>query len=217
MLLDHDETTVDSTTSIHYPAHVETMRLLRPDCEPVTLDSWYNMNFHPGIMGFYKDILKLSPVELEEEFRIWRSYTEKIIPEFFDGIFDSLEEYKKKGGIIIINSHSQKDIIEKHFKHYNKEHLVDHIFGWDHDENKRKPNKWIVDETQRLYNVSLDEILVIDDLKPGFDMAKSAGVEFAWSAWAHNIPEIRKFMEQNADHVLEKVDDFKELILKEAP
>ena len=43
LLLDHDDTTVDSTASIHYPAHVESVRALRPDLEPCTLREWFEV------------------------------------------------------------------------------------------------------------------------------------------------------------------------------
>ena len=43
LLLDHDDTTVDSTASIHYPAHVESVRALRPDLEPCSLREWFEV------------------------------------------------------------------------------------------------------------------------------------------------------------------------------
>ena len=43
LLLDHDDTTVDSTASIHYPAHVESVRALRPDLEPCSLRRWFEV------------------------------------------------------------------------------------------------------------------------------------------------------------------------------
>ena len=39
--------------------------------------------------------------------------------------------------------------------------------------------------------------MVVDDLKPGYDMAHAAGVPFAAACWAYDVPEIRQFMEAN--------------------
>ena len=33
ILIDHDDTAVDSTEAVHYPAHVEALRILRPGRE----------------------------------------------------------------------------------------------------------------------------------------------------------------------------------------
>ncbi len=57
IILDHDDTAVDSTADIHYPAHLETMRVLRPDDDIISLDQWLLKNFHPGIMNYMKNEL----------------------------------------------------------------------------------------------------------------------------------------------------------------
>jgi phosphoglycolate phosphatase/pyrophosphatase PpaX len=41
------------------------------------------------------------------------------------------------------------------------------------------------------------ELLVVDDLKPGYDMAKTAAVPFAAAGWANDIPQIERFMRAN--------------------
>ena len=42
-----------------------------------------------------------------------------------------------------------------------------------------------------------EEMLVVDDLKPGYDMARAAGVPFAAAGWANDIEEIEQFMRKN--------------------
>ena len=39
---------------------------------------------------------------------------------------------------------------------------------------------------------------MIDDLKPGFDMAEACGVDFAAVGWSNDIPEIERFMRRNS-------------------
>jgi len=43
LLLDHDDTTVASTETIHYPAHIESIRSIRPDLEPCSLEKWFEV------------------------------------------------------------------------------------------------------------------------------------------------------------------------------
>ena len=49
-------------------------------------------------------------------------------------------------------------------------------------------------EVLRRTGLSPDRALVIDDLKPGYDMAMACGVPFAAAGWANDIPEIETFM-----------------------
>ena len=57
------------------------------------------------------------------------------------------------------------------------------------------------------YSLSPSEILVVDDLKPGYDMARAAGVDFAAAGWAYDVPEIEDFMRENCDYYLKSVSD----------
>ena len=47
------------------------------------------------------------------------------------------------------------------------------------------------------FDLRPSEILMIDDLKPGYDMAAAVGVDFAAVGWAYEIPEIEGFMRKN--------------------
>ena len=38
---------------------------------------------------------------------------------------------------------------------------------------------------------------MIDDLKPGYDMAVKTGVDFAAAGWANDVAEIEQFMRRN--------------------
>ena len=190
LILDHDDTAVDSTSKIHYPAHLEAMKRLRPDFKPVTLDEWFGKNFHPGIMEFLSGELNFNNEELKKEFLIWRSYTENQIPDFFPGFVDVLAEFRGRGGIVTVVSHSDVDIIEKHYREGAGDHefFPDLIFGWDDDETKRKPNTYPVDCILKQYNLSSGDVLILDDLKPGVLMGKAAGISVAAAGWGHCIP-----------------------------
>ena len=45
------------------------------------------------------------------------------------------------------------------------------------------------------YGLSPSELLVVDDMKSGFDMAQARSVPFAWAGWGRqNLPEVAAFM-----------------------
>jgi phosphoglycolate phosphatase/pyrophosphatase PpaX len=212
LFLDHDDTAVDSSSTVHYPAHVEAMRVLRPGRPPVSLEGWFLKNFEPGIMPYLVGELGLSAEELAAEFEIWRSFTTRCTPHFFPGFLEALGEYRAAGGRIAVISHSEPEVIRGHYRAAGP--LVpDLVFGWHEEEQKRKPSPWPVQEALRHLDVPAERALVLDDLKPGVLMARAAGVAAAGAGWAHSIPRIRDYMRSNCLAYFETVRAFREFLL----
>ncbi|HUJ73204.1 MAG TPA: HAD hydrolase-like protein, partial [bacterium] len=185
VLVDHDDTAVDSTTEIHYPAHVESLRVLRPGRTPPTSDQWILHNFH-GIMEYLEQDLGLSREELDRELVIWRSFSTTRVPSFFPGFLALLADFRAAGGRVAVVSHSEADVIASHYRGADGPRVEpDLIFGWDNDAARRKPSAWPVMEALRRFGCAPAEALVVDDLKPGILMARAAGVDFAAAGWAH--------------------------------
>lgn len=212
LILDHDDTVVKSTPDIHYPSFVEALKVLRPDMKPLCLEEFVSYCFDPGFSGLCKDIIGLSSEEQDYQYRVWKSYTNTKIPEFYPGLAELIIEYKQSGGIIAVVSHSESEQINRDYM-MNCKFTPDLIFGWDMEEHKRKPNPYPIMEIMREFNLNKDEMLVVDDLKPGLDMAKSCSIAFAGAGWSHIVPEIRDYMKLNSDYYFSTVDSFKEFIL----
>jgi phosphoglycolate phosphatase/pyrophosphatase PpaX len=215
LILDHDDTAVDSTSSIHYPAHLEIMRRLRPDHTPVSLEGWFRKNYNPGIFEYYTEELGFDDREIELEYTIWREFTQTKIPEFYDGFMDLLVEYKDRGGIITVVSHSDVDIIKSHYNHHANGNALEPeiIFGWDIDSEKRKPNPYPVESILSELQIAREEALILDDLKPGAKMGRTTGVAVGAAGWGHQIPEIRKDMEGICDFYFTRVEEFRNFLL----
>jgi phosphoglycolate phosphatase/pyrophosphatase PpaX len=215
LVLDHDDTAVDSTATIHYPAHVEVMRILRPDHVPISLKEWFLKNFDPGIMEYLTEELQFDETEIEKEYEVWRDFTTSRTPRFYPGFIDALHSYRNRGGIVAVVSHSEKSLIERDYHHHRGSVIFtpDIIFGWDYDENKRKPSLYPVHTIMKTFGLAADELLVVDDLKPGVVMAQAAGIAVAAAGWSHGIAEIREYMEQNCIAYLNSVSEFESLIL----
>lgn len=81
------------------------------------------------------------------------------------------------------------------------------------EEKQRKPSPYPIIEIMRRFNLDNNEILVVDDLKPGLDMARSCNVTFAAAGWSHIIPEIKNYMKANSDYYFSTVDSLKEFIV----
>ena len=76
----HDDTTVDSTPCIHYPAFLKSLELLRPD-KYLTIEEFWTKNFSPGLGPFYREELGFNEDEMRQEFEIWHTYVSGIIPD----------------------------------------------------------------------------------------------------------------------------------------
>lgn len=96
-------------------------------------------------------------------------------------------------------SHSAQDnILRDYGVHFGME--PDCIFGWELGPERRKPSPYPIDEILSRYGVSPRELLVVDDMKSGYDMAKTRGVDFAWAGWSRQtVPEVAEFMSQYSD------------------
>ena len=212
LILDHDDTVIASTADIHYPAYLEIMRRLRPSLRPLTLDGWFLKNFEPGISAYLADELGLDKEELEAEYRIWREFTTRNQASFFGGMTDFLIEYQGSGGKISVISHSEKDLILKDYRFCTGGRVKpDLVFGWEVEEQHRKPDPWPVEQTLERLGVGAKEALIVDDLKPAVLMARATGVDIAAAGWGHNIPQIREFMEANTIAYLRTIDELREL------
>ena len=70
LVFDHDDTTVNSTATIHYPSFVEYMKKYHPEIN-YTLEEYVKYNFYPGVLEFFKDMCGLSDEEMKAEERFW--------------------------------------------------------------------------------------------------------------------------------------------------
>lgn len=212
LILDHDDTVTISTPNIHYPSFVEALKILRPNTKIITLEEFISSCFNPGFSELCKDILKFNKEEQAYQYKIWSSYTKSKIPDFYPGFPELIKDFKSLGGVICVASHSESKQIQRDYK-INCGILPDKIFGWDLEEYKRKPNPYPVREAMKTFNLNKEDILVVDDLKPGLDMARTCNVDFASAGWSHVIPEIIDFMKENSNYYLSSVDELRNIIL----
>jgi len=214
LVLDHDDTAVDSTATIHYPAHLRAMSVLRPGLEPIGLEGWFLKNFDPGLLPYLRDELGMTEEELAVEYRIWRDFNVQARAPFYPGFLDLLRRFQDGGGRIAVVSHSEADLILEDYRRSDPGTPGDHrapvvpelVFGWDPVEERRKPSPWPVQEVLRAFSLQPEEILVVDDLKPGLAMARAAGVAIAAAGWAHRIEAIRTYMMERCEVYLDSVE-----------
>ena len=212
LVLDHDDTVVDSSASIHYPSFVEYLKIARPHlADKYTLEEYFEKNFHPGILELFTEEIGLDEKELAEEEAFWREYVKNHIPHAYPGMAEIIRDFKVGGGIVAVDSHSVTENIVRDYK-ANDLPEPDIIYGWDIPKEMRKPSPGTLLDLMEKYSLTPDEILVVDDLKPGYDMAKAAGVDIAAAGWAHNVKGIADFMKENCEYFCHSIDDLREIL-----
>ena len=212
LVLDHDDTIVESTATVHFPCFVKYLRERYPHlADNYTLESYLIKNFHPGIVSLLRDEVGLSEAELAEEEAYWSDYVKTHSPKAYGGIFEIMCEFRRRGGLLVIDSHSFEENIRRDLKD-NGLPTPDYIYGWDLPKDKRKPSPYTLFDLMERFSLSAEDIIVVDDLKPGYDMARAAGVTFAAAGWAYDVAEIENFMRRNCDYYLKKVEDLYDLL-----
>lgn len=196
LVFDHDDTVVNSTATIHHPCFVEFLKLYYPGHE-CPLEEYFLKNFDPGFVPMCRQDYGMSDEELEREAAFWRAYVQNHIPLAYPGIRAIMERQKAAGGLVCVVSHSYEDNIRRDYR-ANGLPEPDLVFGWEQPLERRKPQPWPLEEIMRRYELAASELLMIDDLKPGFDMAEACGVDFAAVGWSNDIPEIERFMRRNS-------------------
>lgn len=217
LVVDHDDTVVNSTATVHYPCFVEYMDTYHPGYltgeRSVSLQTYFEKNFDPGVLEFFRDIIGMDEEELAFEQAYWRSYVAAgtHIPRAYPGISEIMEEHKRRGGVLCVSSHSYKEHILRDYE-YNHLPMPDLVFGWELEPELRKPAPYTLLEIMKVYQCQPSEILMLDDLKPGYDMAQAAGTPFAAAMWAYDIPSIERFMSRHSDYAFKRTQELYEFL-----
>lgn len=199
LVLDHDDTVVNSTATVHYPAFCAYLRRYHPELSGRwSIEDYLRYNFSPGVVEFFRDIVGLSPEDMDCEEAFWADYVREHIPAPFPGIGEIIADFRTRGGIIAVDSHSYSHYILRDYRAGGLPQ-PDIVYGWELPPEQRKPSPYTLLDLSRRLSVPPEEILVVDDLKPGYDMARAAGCAFAAAGWAYDIPAISGFMRAHCD------------------
>ena len=205
LVFDHDDTVVNSTATIHYPSFLNYLAQYRPGMS-CSLEKYFLRNFEPGFIPMCREDYGMTDADLDVEVVFWQEYVEKNIPAAYVGIREIMLRQKAEGGLLCVVSHSLEKNIRRDYA-ANDLPQPDMVFGWDLPMERRKPNPFPLEKIMRTYGLAPGELLMIDDLKPGFDMASSCGVDFAAAGWANDIQEIERFMRQNSRYYFKTVEE----------
>ena len=192
LVLDHDDTAVTSTATVHYPSFVEVLRALRPG-KTMSLREFYLLQNDPGFLPMCTRLLGFTDAEMEIQLDMWRRYMQLHIPSFYPGVPHLIRRQKETGGLLCVVSHSYAQNVLRDYAAAGLP-APDRVLGWELGPDRQKPHPEPLRMLMAEFSLSPADILVVDDLKPGFDMARAAGCAYAAALWAYaDVPEMRTF------------------------
>jgi phosphoglycolate phosphatase/pyrophosphatase PpaX len=173
-----------------------------------TLEEYFLKNFDPGVVAFFRDDVGMSEAQMRHEQAYWNAYVQNHVPRAYEGMREILWEQKRRGGRLCVISHSYGPNILRDYRE-NGLPEPDLVFGWEYPPEQRKPSPWPLLQIMETLCLTADQLLMLDDLKPGYDMAQKCGVRFAAAGWANDIPEIERFMRGSCDLYFKTVPELR--------
>lgn len=198
LVLDHDDTVVQSEATVNFPFFVYILDQFRPGAT-ITLERYVHGCCQMGFSQMCREWYGFTEEELVEEYMGWQRYIKDHIPAPFPGIGEIIQRQKEAGGLICVVSHScNQNITRDYATHFGIQ--PDAIFGWDYPEHQRKPSPYPLERIMERYDLPPEALLVVDDMKPAWEMARKAGVSIAFAAWGRqDYPEILAEMNRLCD------------------
>ena len=198
LVLDHDDTVVASEIAVNYPCFLEGLEKFRPG-EFMDHPEFVHWCFHHEFADFLRIRYHFTPEEAAEEYEMWKVYAKTHIPPVCEGIKEIIQEQKRRGGLVCVASLSSRQMIERDYDLYIGIR-PDLIFSSDDPRELRKPGTYPLEQIMKTYRLSPTDLLMVDDLKTGLEMAKAASVPIAAALWCRqDAPEIIDYMTQQCD------------------
>ena len=207
LVLDHDDTVVQSELTVNLPYFLLTLDSFRPGAT-ISAEEYADGCYRMGFANMCRQRFSFTEQEILEEYMGWKEYIKTHIPDPFPGIGDVIRKQKALGGKVCVVSHSCNENITRDYSR-NFGILPDDIFGWDLPEELRKPNDYALKVIMETYGFSPQELLVVDDMKLAYTMAKKQQVPIAFAAWGRkNCPAICEEMRRICDFSFDTPQEF---------
>jgi len=195
LVLDHDDTVVQTEKTIGYPYFCYILDQFRPG-QTISFPDYVRDCHDYGFAEMCRRRWQFTEDEQKAEYTGWMDYVMTHIPEVFPGIGSVIRRQKEQGGLVCVVSHSSVTNITRDYRvHFGLE--PDAIYGWDYPEHQRKPNPFPLLDIMERFRLKPEELLVVDDMKLACMMAQPVGVDVAFAAWGkEEFPELSREMRQ---------------------
>ena len=198
LVLDHDDTVVQTEKAIGYPYFRDYIRRIRPG-KDLTFAEYVKDCNNTVFADMCRAKWDFTDDELQEEYLGWKAYSRTHTPPLCPGIDTVIRRQKELGGIVCVASLSTREIIERDFLTHLG-FLPDAVYDYDLPPHHRKPHPYALEQIMERFHLMPTDILMIDDMMLGCKMAKDAGVDTAFAGWSKKeFPELTAQMQNFCD------------------
>lgn len=182
LVLDHDDTVVQTEKAIGYPYFRDYIAKIRPG-KTLTYEEYVRDCNNMVFADMCRARWQFTEDELTEEYLGWKEYSRQHTPPLCSGMERIIRRNKELGGILCVSSLSTREIIERDFM-YHFGFLPDAIYDYDLPAEKRKPATYALEDIMEKFHLHPTDLFVLDDMKLGWKMAKDVGATTAFAGWS---------------------------------
>ena len=206
LVLDHDDTAVQTLKTLSYPFWCLELEQFRPGTS-MSLADYVRECHRLGFGDMCREIFHFTEAELKQEHSQWMDYIMQNVPEPFPGIEAVIRRQKEAGGMLFVVSHSHEDnILRDYDVHFGIR--PDGIYGWERPAHERKPNPFPLVDIMEKFGFRPEEILVVDDMQLACQMADPLGIQVAFAGWDDmGVPELREEMRKRCAYSFHSTKD----------
>ena len=199
LILDHDDTLVQTERAIGYPYFRDYLARVRPGTDLSFREYVYDC--HNAVFpDMCREKWHFTEEELHEEYTLWQAYCAENIPPLFPGVAELVRRQKAEGGLVcVVSLSSHANITRDYQAHFGFQ--PDAVYACELPRDRRKPHPWALLDIMENFHLKPEELLMVDDMKLGMEMAHAAGVPAAYAGWSkQDFPDLTAEMQQRCDY-----------------
>ncbi len=214
LVLDHDDTVVETEKSIGYPYFRDFIEKIRPG-KTLSYSQYVSDCNNMVFADMCREKWNMTEEEEREEYTGWKAYSRLHIPTVCAGMDRVIRRQKELGGLVCVASLSTKEIIDRDFlAHFG--FTPDAVYDYDLPKHLRKPAPYALEDLMARFDLKPEDILMVDDMSLGYQMAKSAGVDSAFAAWSKKeFPELCSDMRQLCHYSFDSPEELEHFLFDE--
>ena len=211
LVLDHDDTVVQTEKAIGYPYFRDYIQRIRPG-HTLSYEEYVRDCNDKVFADMCREKWNFTEEELHEEYTGWKAYALSHVPPIFPGIDRVIRRQKENGGLVVVSSLSSRDNIRRDYE-MNLGMQPDEVYDYDLPIPQRKPNPYALQDIMAKYDLKPEDILVVDDMKLAWMMAKPLGVPVAFAAWGKlEFPGLCHEMREICDFAFDSPEELEKFL-----
>lgn len=213
LILDHDDTIVQTERAIGYPYFRNYLEKIRPGVK-LSFREYVRLCHNTVFPDMCRENWQFTDAEMKEEYSLWQDYCATHIPPIFKGVDALIRRQKAEGGLVcVVSLSSHANIVRDYSAHFGFQ--PDAIYDNDMPRHQRKPLPYPLVDIMERFHLMPEELLVVDDMKLGFTMAQRAGIKTAYAAWSkQDFPELMAEMKEICDYSFDSARELEQFLFE---